>query len=152
MNSIIPDVGPAFQRWSCGTCKDWGTLEDTDALCPEGCAASERVATARGTAKDRPVVHGPYETSVEALRDAEPLRQAIRRADPGFGPMTDAIRAARKQARVDYLTSALTAAGVVLGAYDRRTAVWLADMDPETVQVVVGWVERAHAAGRDGAR
>jgi hypothetical protein len=49
------------------------------------------------------------------------------------------------------VTGALGAAGVELGAYDERIAAWLTTWDPETVAVVLGWVERAHAAGRAGA-
>jgi len=96
-------------------------------------------------------VHGPYDSRAEAFAAAAPLNDAIRAADPGLGPMTDAIRAARLKVRVDYLVSALTAAGVELGAYDARIAAWLADWETETLQVLVGWIERAHAAGRDGS-
>ncbi len=87
--------------------------------------------------------HGPYDTAAQALADAAALTAAIRAADPGHGPMTDAVRAARLKARTDYLTRALAAAGVELGAYDRRIAAWLADWEAETLQVLVGWIERA---------
>jgi hypothetical protein len=92
-------------------------------------------------------VHGPYQTSAEAFADAAPLNTAIHAVDPGYGPMTDAIRGARLKARIDYLVSALTDAGVELGEYDARIAAWLADWETETLQVLVGWIERAHAAG-----
>jgi hypothetical protein len=91
--------------------------------------------------------YGPYDTAHEALAAAAALTAAIRAADPGYGPMTESIRAARWQARVDYLTSTLNSAGVQLGDYDRRIAVWLADGETETLQVLVGWIERAHGAG-----
>lgn len=91
--------------------------------------------------------HGPYESSAEAFADAAELRDAIDAADPGFGPMTDQVRAARLKARVDYLTAALTVAGVELGEYDARIARWLATWDAETLQVLVGWIERAHDTG-----
>jgi hypothetical protein len=90
-------------------------------------------------------VSGPYDTAAQAQADAASLTAAIRAADPGVGPMTDAIRAARHQARIDYLTRALIGAGVELGEYDRRIAAWLADWETETLQVVVGWITRAHA-------
>lgn len=95
--------------------------------------------------------HGPYESSADAFADAAELRDAIDAADPGFGPMTDQVRAARLKARVDYLTAALAAAGVELGEYDQRIARWLATWDAETLQVLVGWIERAHSAGNVAA-
>src|SRR5581483_8282129 len=75
-------------------------------------------------------VHGPYDTAAQARADAAELTAAIHAADPGRGPMTDQVRSARHQARADYLTRALTAAGVELGAYDKRIATWLADWRP----------------------
>lgn len=92
--------------------------------------------------------HGPYESSAQAFTDATLLNTAIHAVDPGYGPMTDKIRAARLKVRVDYLTRALTDAGVELGEYDRRIAAWLAEWETETLQVVVGWLTRAHDAGR----
>jgi len=40
----------------------------------------------------------------------------------------------------------LTAAGVELGEYDRRIAMWLSRWDWTTVAVVASWVQRAVAA------
>jgi len=88
---------------------------------------------------------GPYETRAQARADAAELIAAECAADPGHGPMTDAVRAARRQVRVDYLVAALTAAGVELGEFDRRIAAWLADWETETLQVLVGWITRSHA-------
>lgn len=91
--------------------------------------------------------HGPYETEADARAGAADLLAAIDRAT--VGPSTDATRAARRAARVDYIEGAITAAGVETGAYDHRITTWLADMwEPETLAVVVGLLERAHAAGR----
>jgi hypothetical protein len=90
-------------------------------------------------------MNGPYETRAQARADAAALTAAERAADPGYGPMTDAVRAARRQVRVDYLVAALTAAGIELGEFDRRIATWLADWEDETLQVLVGWIARAHA-------
>lgn len=101
-----------------------------------GAAASSPTAASAG--------RGPYDTEAQARTDAAALLAAIHTADPGIGLMTDEIRAARLQARVDYLTGALADAGVQLGDYDRRIAAWLADWETETLQVLVGWIERAH--------
>jgi len=90
--------------------------------------------------------HGPYRTEAEALADAAPLIAAERAVDPGNRPMTDAIRDARLQARIRYLAHALVGAGVELGDFDRRIAAWLCDWEDSTLQVLVGWIERAHAA------
>lgn len=93
--------------------------------------------------------HGPYDTEADARAGAAELLAAIEQATRP-GPMTDATRAARRAARVDYLEAAITAAGVETGAYDQRITTWLADMwEPETLAVVVGLLERAHAAGRN---
>lgn len=88
--------------------------------------------------------HGPYDFESQARKDSAPLAEAIQAVDPGFGPMTDAIRARRRQVRVDYLTAALAGAGVELGQLDRRIVTWLADWETETLQVLVGWIARAH--------
>lgn len=108
---------------------------------PSGAARPDQVEEA-GTD-----VHGPYDTAAEALADAAPLTAAVRAADPFPRPMTEAVRAARLKVRVDHLVRALTGAGVELGEYDARIAAWLADWETETLQVLVGWIERAHAAG-----
>jgi hypothetical protein len=131
----------AYQRWECGTCKDWGTVEDTDALCPENCAAAVRIAAARGRLADqrRPAAR-PYETIAEAAADAQHVYEASRRENE---------RGTMGRINEGLLLAALAAAGVELGGYDRRIAGWLADWEPETVQVVLGWIERAHAE-RDG--
>lgn len=100
---------------------------------------------------EQPRPHGPYDSSAQAFADAAPLNTAIHAVDPGFGPMTDKIRAARLKVRVDYLTRALADAGVELGDYDRRIAAWLADWETETLVVVLGWIERAAGAGRSTA-
>lgn len=95
--------------------------------------------------------HGPYATRAQALTDAEPLRAAISAADPG-GAMTDGIRAARAAATVTHIDNTLHACGVDLEPYDAEIEAWLALWEPETIQVVLGWVARSHAAGRDGRR
>lgn len=94
--------------------------------------------------------HGPYDTRQEAAVDAAAMVAAVHAVDPGLGPMTDEIRFARLRARIDYITRALTDAGVELGEYDRRIIVWFAEWENETIQTVIGWVQRAHDAGRNG--
>ena len=38
--------------------------------------------------------------------------------------------------------------GVELGAWDRRVAGWLADLDTSTLVTVASWIARAREAGR----
>jgi len=91
--------------------------------------------------------HGPYETEAEARADAARALEV-----PVTRPYdANADRAARLDARRRYLADALTAAGVETGAYDREICAWLAGWEPETLAVVVGLLERAHAAGRRAA-
>ena len=86
-------------------------------------------------------VHGPYATNAEAMVDARPVYDAYRATyERGLMDRTNAER----------LAVALATARVELGAYDERIMVWLAGWEPEVVQVVIGWIERA-AAGRVGA-
>lgn len=97
-------------------------------------------------------MNGPYETSGEAYAAARVLRQAVADADPGSGPMTRDVIAARATARTRYVRGVLEVCGVQLGAYDKRIAEWVAGWDIDTIQTIAAWVERAHAAGRDALR
>jgi len=63
-------------------------------------------------------------------------------ADPGAGSM------APHSERM--LRESCAAAGVVLGAFDRRVVSWLAGWGPETCAVIGGLIIRAHVAGRCG--
>jgi hypothetical protein len=81
---------------------------------------------------------GPYESSGDALRDAAHVYDASRRQER---------RGTMGQVNEGLLLASLTEAGVQLGAYDRVIAGWLAGFEPETVQVVMGWIERAFDAG-----
>ncbi|HEY3872848.1 MAG TPA: hypothetical protein VGM10_31110 [Actinocrinis sp.] len=90
--------------------------------------------------------HGPYDTEAQARADAAVLRAAHRGALYAAGGTDEQRRANAHRAATGHLTGALVTAGVALGAYDRRIAGWLADWEIEVVQVVIGWVERAHAA------
>lgn len=38
--------------------------------------------------------------------------------------------------------------GVELGAWDRRVAAWLAELDTSTLVTVASWIARSRAAGR----
>ena len=38
--------------------------------------------------------------------------------------------------------------GVELGAWDRRVARWLTELDTSTLLTVASWIERSRAAGR----
>jgi hypothetical protein len=66
--------------------------------------------------------------------------------------MYEAFRAAPGPGRMDahnarMITQACDAAGVELGAYDRRIVAWLAGWEPQTCAVVAGMITRA-GAGR----
>jgi len=79
-------------------------------------------------------VHGPYQTNAEAMVDARPVYDAYRATyERGLMDRTNAVR----------LGEALASARVELGAYDERIVTWLARWEPEVVQVVIGWIERA---------
>lgn len=87
---------------------------------------------------------GPFSTETEA-RELPAVRQvyAAFRADPGAGKMTPHNHR--------LLCDALNAAGVELGAYDHRIALWLAGFEPQTVAVVAGWITRASRAAASEA-
>lgn len=89
--------------------------------------------------------HGPYATRGQALADAAPLRAAVSAADPG-GAVTDEIRANWRQTVITYIDNRLHACGVNLEAYDAEVINWLSLWESDTIQVVLGWVERSHAA------
>jgi hypothetical protein len=93
----------------------------------------------QGTGRRAP--HGPYDTDSDAMRDAAHVHQAYR---------VDYERGMMGQINEGLLLGALREAGVQLGEFDRRIVGWLADWEPYVVQVIVGWVERAHA-GADPA-
>jgi len=83
---------------------------------------------------------GPYEDDRQA---AETVREAY--AAVHIGPPSTLAQFNR-----DRLAAASEAAGVQLGAYDRRIIEWLAGWEPEVVAVVVGLVLRAGRADVDG--
>lgn len=98
------------------------------------------------------IPRGPFETVEEAFVAAEPLRAAcaaVRASDRA----ADQIRQRRIGARDTYITGVLHACAVDLGALDRRATRWLAAVaDSEEIVMILGWVERAYAAGQDALR
>lgn len=68
----------------------------------------------------------------------EPAVIAIREAGPGN----------YRVAGLAQLEQACDSAGVPLGNHDRHILAWLSGWEPETVQVVIGLIARAHAAGQ----
>jgi hypothetical protein len=87
------------------------------------------------------VTAGPYQTEAQA-RETDAVQQihAAFRADPGMGRMAPHI--------LRLLTEACSAAGVELGAFDRRVLTWLANWEPESAAAIAGMITRAHDAGR----
>lgn len=81
---------------------------------------------------------GPYNTRGEAAADSAHVRDAA-----GFVGGRDLMA----QIHEGLLLAELKRTGVQLGDYDRLIAGWLATWEPELVQVILGWIERAHAAG-----
>jgi hypothetical protein len=86
-----------------------------------------------------PPPHGPYEREVDARRDAEDIYIAARR---------DHQRGAMTRANTDVLRTALSRAGVELGAYDETIIYWVAGWEPTTVHVIASWISRANGAAR----
>lgn len=82
---------------------------------------------------------GPYESAADAHVDAANVYETARSSNE---------RGIAARINNERLLAALTEARVTAGAYDRRILAWLAGWEPEVGQVVIGWVERAHCAGR----
>lgn len=83
---------------------------------------------------------GPFETEQQAreLPAVQAVYEAYR-ADPGVGRMAPHARR--------MLDETCAAAGVELGAYDRRILLWLSGWEPQTCAVLAGLISRAHDAG-----
>ena len=84
---------------------------------------------------------GPFGTEQQA-RETDAVQAVCEafRADPGVGKMAPHT--------LRMLDEACAAAGVGLGAFDRRVLAWLSGWEPETCAVIAGLVTRAYAAGR----
>jgi hypothetical protein len=85
---------------------------------------------------------GPYDTAESTY--AAPLMVETFLAIPGGGVFTRINR--------EHLTAACQDVGVELGAFDVRILHWLAGYEAATVQVVIGLISRAHAAGIEKGR
>jgi hypothetical protein len=90
--------------------------------------------------------HGPYARREQAAAAAAPLYAAIRAVDPG-GPMSEKIRANRRQAVLAHIDDVLRETGVVRSNYDIEIEDWLCMWEPETIQVILSWIEQAHHVG-----
>lgn len=83
-------------------------------------------------------VTGPFETEREAARFARGLG----------GPLRDGWPILSAEQNRQMLTRACDAAGVTLGAYDRRILAWVAGFEDSTCAVVAGLITRAYEAGQ----
>ncbi|WP_141581314.1 hypothetical protein [Actinomadura sp. WMMA1423] len=80
---------------------------------------------------------GPYETDQQAADTVSHVYAHARTAPGTMGRLS-----------LDQLTAACEAAGVELGAYDRRILEWLAGWEPETCAVITGIILRAGKVSR----
>lgn len=85
---------------------------------------------------------GPYESEADAR--AEPLPQEVRELHRKNLVRSGDPERVTDKAAWRHLTAACEAAGVKLGAFDRRILGWLCGWEPETVQVVIGIISRAN--------
>jgi hypothetical protein len=88
------------------------------------------------------IAPGPYDT--EQSTYTAPLLVETATATPGGGVFTRINR--------DHLLVACQDLGVELGAFDVRILHWLAGYEAATVQVVIGLIGRAYAAGIEQGR
>lgn len=88
---------------------------------------------------------GPYRSELDAL--AEPMPREVT-ALHGAGRVRsgDPDRLVRDTV-LRHLLAACEAAGVEVGAFDRRILDWLAGWETSTCQVLIGLISRAHAGG-----
>lgn len=85
---------------------------------------------------------GPYETEREAL--AEPLYQEVHALHEPGAVSNELIGQVVQDAQFRHIEAACEAAGVELGAFDRRILTWLSGWEAATVQVIIGLVSRAN--------
>lgn len=93
----------------------------------------------------KPVIpSGPIET--EPFRDRA---ETTRRMNLAF---TNEVRALLAHEDAAILLDELAAAGVELGAEDRKIVSWLAGWEYGTLITIASWIKRAHAAGKPATR
>ena len=90
------------------------------------------------TITTRPASAGPFDTERQAL-DLPEVKAA-------YASITGAGTGTLECVRI--LETALSAAGVDLGAYDKRIVNWLGNWEAQTCAVIAGLIYRAHAAGK----
>jgi hypothetical protein len=83
---------------------------------------------------------GPFETEQEAIR--HPAVRAV------YAAMRASVRrGVMAEQEQQMLEGACEAAGVEIGAYDRRILAWLAGFEPQSCAVVAGLIARASLPG-----
>lgn len=90
---------------------------------------------------------GPYETEQDTYQEPMPARVREIQQRNFRSDLVETSQRESRQAKFAGLIEACRDAGVEIGAYDRRFLGWLAGYEPSTVQVVIGLITRAHAAG-----
>ena len=90
--------------------------------------------------------YGPYERETDTY--SEPMPAAVKALHDADRVRTGDPEHLVRDTVMEHLAAACAAAGVELGDYDRRVLLWLAGWESQVVQVLIGMVTRAHAAGR----
>lgn len=88
---------------------------------------------------------GPYETEQDT--DDTALCHDSRHLHDTGRVKTGDLDHLHRDMVLRHLIGECDAAGIKLGAYDRRILTWLANFEPATVQVVMGLIGRAHVGG-----
>lgn len=86
--------------------------------------------------------HGPYETEAQARADVDALH--ARAAAAGDSE--------KRRANVRALLDTCARLGVRIGLYDELILASIGQWEPQTTVVVLGLIERAHAAGQESKR
>jgi hypothetical protein len=93
-------------------------------------------------ADNGPAGNGPFETEDQA-RMTSAVRAVYEAYDHGSGP--------GDLSGAPMILAACEAAGVSLGAYDRRQIDWMGNWEPSTCAVFAGLIIRAHEVGKAAA-
>jgi hypothetical protein len=88
---------------------------------------------------------GPYET--EAQIRALPMAREVRALHAAGQVRSGDPDRLVSGTRLRHLTEACGQAGIELGTIDQQVLAWLSGWEDATVQVVIGLIARAHAAG-----